>query len=83
MKEIVFEAVSCYYPIDYTPPSDQEEGRLVTGEELKGKLNNCFKASASLSTLAIPFLVDKFGTSLLQVRGCRNIGYYLSLFGSF
>eukprot|EP00116_Pleurobrachia_bachei_P007224 sb/3467486/ len=68
MKEIVFEAISCYYPIDYTPPSDQEEGRVVTGEELKVKLNNCFKASASLSSLAIPFLVDKFGTSLLQTR---------------
>ena len=65
IEETMFDVISCYYPVDFSPPTDMEVP--VTPEDLRDRLNNCFKASIKLVPLAIPFLSEKFNSSLLQV----------------
>ena len=64
----MFDVISCYYPIDFTPPDDSEV--KVSPEDLRTRLNNCFKASNKLAKHAIPFLLEKFSSSIMQVCVC-------------
>ena len=71
IEDTMFDVISCYYPVDFTPPTDTEVP--VTPEDLRSRLDNCFIASNKLAPLAIPFLSEKFNSSLQQVS---KDGYY-------
>ena len=63
---MIFDVISCYYPIDFQPPEDEKI--TVTPNELKAGLNNCLKANSKLAPRIIPLLFEKFNSGLLESR---------------
>ena len=57
--EDIFDKVSCYFPINFTPPKDDKF--KITPEALKSKLRDCFLASNHPVMLenTLPFIIDK------------------------
>ena len=55
----IFDKVSCYFPINFTPPKDDKF--KITPLMLKSKLKACFLASEhpALMENIFPFLLDK------------------------
>ena len=72
-EEDVFEAMSCYFPIDFSPPRG---GSLeITKEDLVLGLRNCLSASELFAPLAMPLFIEKLDSDL-QVN--LNIIYKLN-----
>ena len=64
-EEDVFEAMSCYFPIDFSPPRG---GSLeITKEDLVLGLRNCLSASELFAPLAMPLFIEKLDSDL-QVK---------------
>ncbi|XP_063677044.1 MMS19 nucleotide excision repair protein homolog [Bolinopsis microptera] len=81
IEETLFDVISCYYPIDFTPPDDADV--KVSPEDLRDRLNNCFKANNKLAKHAIPFLLDKFTSSVMQTRiqSCETLKLCITSYG--
>ena len=62
--EDFFDAVTCYYPINFTPPKNDPIG--VQPSQLKALMHECFVASEKMAELFVPFLLEK-----LAAKGCR------------
>ena len=61
-EEDVFEAMSCYFPIDFSPPRG---GSLeITKEDLVLGLRNCLSASELFAPLAMPLFIEKLDSDL-------------------
>ena len=61
-EEDVFEAMSCYFPIDFSPPRG---GSLeITKEDLVLGLRNCLAASELFAPLAMPLFIEKLDSDL-------------------
>lgn len=52
----IFESVTSYFPITFTPPKDDKFG--ISGDDLRGALSAALGASPRLAGLVVPFLVD-------------------------
>ena len=61
LHESLFDAVSCYYPINFKPPKN--DTYKITPEQLKHGLAKCMLASSQLGHLFIPFLLEKLGAA--------------------
>jgi len=61
--EDIFDKVSCYFPINFTPPKDDKF--KITPGDLKNKLKVCFLASDHKAMIdnVFPFILDKLSTS--------------------
>ncbi|KAL5264400.1 hypothetical protein ACHWQZ_G005478 [Mnemiopsis leidyi] len=81
IEEAMFDVISCYYPIDFSPPEDSDV--KVSPEDLRTRLNNCFKASNKLAKHAIPFLMEKFSSSIMQTRvqSCETLKLCITSYG--
>eukprot|EP00105_Crassostrea_gigas_P019962 XP_011438612.1 PREDICTED: MMS19 nucleotide excision repair protein homolog [Crassostrea gigas] len=55
--EEMFEVTSCYFPIDFTPPPNDEF--RITREDLISGLRGCLSASPEFGPLCVPLLLDK------------------------
>lgn len=83
MEEQLFDVVTCYYPIDFTPPPD-EPNFGVTAKQLTTALENCMKASDKLAPHIIPFLLEKLGSSVMKSRigACKTLKSCIMSFGT-
>lgn len=52
----IFETLSSYFPITFTPPKDDKIG--ITGHDLRSALNRAFGSTPRLAEQVIPFLLD-------------------------
>jgi DNA repair/transcription protein MET18/MMS19 len=57
--EDIFDKISCYFPINFTPPKDDKF--KITPIMLKSKLKSCFLASEHPALLEniFPFILEK------------------------
>ncbi len=62
----IFDKISCYFPINFTPPKNDKH--LITPALLKGKLARCFLATSQLAPLAIPFILDKLTATQVETK---------------
>jgi DNA repair/transcription protein MET18/MMS19 len=53
----IFDKISCYFPINFTPPKNDKY--QINPEVLKEKLARCFLSSSMLAPSAFPFILDK------------------------
>lgn len=61
-----FEIVSCYFPIIFTPPPNDPYG--ITSDGLILSLRKAFAASDLLAKHAIPFLLKKLSTTVVEAK---------------
>lgn len=59
--EDLFEVVSCYFPITFTPRADDPDA--ISKDDLIAALRNCLHASPDFAQFCIPFLLDKMASS--------------------
>ncbi|CAG2164351.1 unnamed protein product, partial [Oppiella nova] len=80
--EDVFEVISCYFPVLFTPTPDDEYG--ITKEDLSYDLHRCFTASPHFSPFIFPLVLEKLESELLTAKIdsykvieniCPNYGY--------
>lgn len=62
----IFDKISCYFPINFTPPKNDKH--MITPTLLKGKLARCFTASNLLAKQAIPFILDKMSATQVETK---------------
>jgi hypothetical protein len=58
----LFEIISCYFPITFTPPPNNPHG--ITNAMLTDALNSVFSASPRLAPHVLPLLLEKLGSAL-------------------
>ena len=61
-EEDVFEAMSCYFPIDFSPPKGSE--MFVTKQELVLGLRESLSCSSMFAPLAMPLFLEKLDSDL-------------------
>ena len=76
-EEDVFEAMSCYFPIDFSPPKGSEI--LVTKEDLVLGLRNSLSCSAIFAPLAMPLYLEKLDSDLNGAKIDANLTMIQSL----
>ncbi|DBA01808.1 TPA: hypothetical protein N0F65_002924 [Lagenidium giganteum] len=62
----LFDVVSCYFPITFTPPPNDPYG--ITSEELILSLRRAFAASDLLAKHVLPFLLDKLSSTVVEAK---------------
>lgn len=62
LAEDLFEAVACYFPIDFSPPSDNPDS--ITKEQLVANLEECFAASPLFAKFCLPLLLEKLESNV-------------------
>ncbi|XP_061184296.1 MMS19 nucleotide excision repair protein homolog [Saccostrea echinata] len=60
--EEMFEVTSCYFPIDFTPPPNDEYG--ITRQDLILALRGCLSACPEFGPLCVPLLLDKLQSDI-------------------
>ena len=90
--EELFEVVSCYFPIEFTP-SPKDPGS-ITKEELVLSLRNCLIATPIFAEFCLPLLLEKTTSSVTSSKldaldtlaagasafGARNLKEYMASF---
>ncbi|KAL0488772.1 MMS19 [Acrasis kona] len=66
VAEELFEALSCYFPITYTPAAD--DPRNITSQDLSLALTTAMTSHPSFSTYCFPFLMEKLSTVVLETK---------------
>ncbi|XP_045188984.2 MMS19 nucleotide excision repair protein homolog [Mercenaria mercenaria] len=64
--EEMFEVVSCYFPIDFTPPANDPSG--ITKEDLILGLRRCLAASPKFAEYCLPLLMEKLTSDLKSAK---------------
>ncbi len=70
-EEDLFESMSCYFPIDFSPPKGVIGG--VTQEELVLGLRKCLSCSGLFAPLAMPLLMEKLSSDLQSAKLDANL----------
>ncbi len=70
-EEDVFEAMSCYFPIDFSPPRGLEI--IVSKEDLVLGLRKCLSTSAMFAPLAMPLFLEKLESDLTEAKIDANL----------
>ncbi|XP_062576220.1 MMS19 nucleotide excision repair protein homolog [Saccostrea cucullata] len=60
--EEMFEVTSCYFPIDFTPPPNDEYG--ISRQDLILALRGCLTACTEFGPLCVPLLLDKLQSDI-------------------
>ncbi|XP_015769269.1 PREDICTED: MMS19 nucleotide excision repair protein homolog [Acropora digitifera] len=64
--EDLFEVTSCYFPIDFTPPSDDPYG--IKKEDLVARLRNCLAATNQFAPFCLPLLMEKLSSDIIDAK---------------
>ncbi|XP_070539635.1 MMS19 nucleotide excision repair protein homolog isoform X2 [Ptychodera flava] len=64
--EELFEVVSCYFPIDFTPPSNDPYG--VTREELILALRKCLASIPKFAEFCLPLIMEKLSSDIQSAK---------------
>nr|XP_006817162.1 PREDICTED: MMS19 nucleotide excision repair protein homolog [Saccoglossus kowalevskii] len=64
--EELFEVVSCYFPIDFTPPPN--DPYKVTQEELVLGLRKCLAATPKFAEHCLPLLMEKLSSDVQRAK---------------
>ncbi|CAG0913360.1 unnamed protein product [Notodromas monacha] len=67
LYEDLFEVVACYFPIDFTPTSDDDKGQ-VSREELSEALRKCLSATPAFAPYCIPLVQEKLDSTPLSTK---------------
>ena len=70
-EEDVFEAMSCYFPIDFSPPKGLEV--LISKEDLVTGLRQCLSTSGIFAPLAMPLYMEKLDSDLNDAKVDANL----------
>ena len=65
-EEDVFEAMSCYFPIDFSPPKGTEI--LVSKEDLVLGLRKCLSTSNLFAPVALPLFMEKLDSEISDAK---------------
>ncbi|XP_076759252.1 MMS19 nucleotide excision repair protein isoform X1 [Xylocopa sonorina] len=66
LTEEMFEVISCYFPVDYTPSSTG--GIRITRNDLAEKLAPCLCAIPEFAKFCVPLIIDKLFSSIKQAK---------------
>lgn len=66
LAEEMFESFACYFPIDFNP--SRTDGRVITREELAGKLANCLVACEDFFEWDVALIVEKLESDLTVAK---------------
>lgn len=66
LAEEMFESFACYFPIDFNP--SRTDGRVITRDELAGKLANCLVASEEFFEWDVALIVEKLESDLTVAK---------------
>ncbi|XP_033098455.1 MMS19 nucleotide excision repair protein homolog [Anneissia japonica] len=61
-SEELFEVTSCYFPIDFSPPSNDPYG--VTTQDLVLGLRKCLSATSKFAEFCLPMLMEKVSSDI-------------------
>ncbi|XP_078589095.1 MMS19 nucleotide excision repair protein homolog [Branchiostoma floridae x Branchiostoma japonicum] len=64
--EELFEVISCYFPIDFTPPADDPHG--VTREDLVLGLRQVLAATSKFAQFCVPMLLEKLSSDVTSAK---------------
>ena len=64
--EEFFEVLSCYFPVDFTPP--EGENFFVKKDDLVLALRSCFVSTKEFAPYAVPLFLEKLSSSLLDAK---------------
>ncbi|OWF55073.1 MMS19 nucleotide excision repair protein homolog [Mizuhopecten yessoensis] len=80
--EEMFEVVSCYFPVDFTPPPGDPNG--VTKEDLILGLRGCLAASGQFGQYCCPLLLEKLSSDVTsaKVDSLRTLEAAAKVYGS-
>ncbi|XP_033756743.1 MMS19 nucleotide excision repair protein homolog [Pecten maximus] len=80
--EEMFEVVSCYFPVDFTPPPGDPHG--VTKEDLILGLRGCLVASSQFGQYCCPLLLEKLSSDVTsaKVDSLRTLEAAANVYGS-
>ena len=65
-EEDIFEAMSCYFPIDFSPPKGTEI--VVSKEDLVLGLRQCLSTSPIFAPLALPLFMEKLDSEISEAK---------------
>lgn len=66
MTEDLFDVISCYFPIDFTPPPN--DSTAVTREALVRGLRLCLSSSPKFAEMCLPLLLEKLSSDVLAAK---------------
>ncbi|XP_031554304.1 MMS19 nucleotide excision repair protein homolog, partial [Actinia tenebrosa] len=64
--EDLFEVTSCYFPIDFTPSSDDPYG--ITRDDLVLGLRKCLAATSLFAPFCLPLLLEKLESDVISAK---------------
>ncbi|XP_060063604.1 MMS19 nucleotide excision repair protein homolog [Ylistrum balloti] len=64
--EEMFEVVSCYFPVDFTPPPGDPHG--ITKDDLILGLRSCLAASRQFGQYCCPLLLEKLSSDVISAK---------------
>jgi len=64
--EDLFEVTSCYFPIDFTPPSDDPYG--IKKDDLVTSLRKCLAATNQFAPFCLPLLMEKLSSDIVDAK---------------
>lgn len=64
--EDLFEVTSCYFPIDFTPPSDDPYG--IKKDDLVMSLRKCLAATNQFAPFCFPLLMEKLSSDITDAK---------------
>lgn len=64
--EEFFEVISCYFPIDFSPPPNAPHG--VTQQTLISGLRKCLSATSLFAPLCVPLLLEKLDSDVEHAK---------------
>ncbi|XP_060576580.1 MMS19 nucleotide excision repair protein homolog [Ruditapes philippinarum] len=64
--EEMFEVISCYFPIDFTPPASDPSG--ITQQDLILGLRRCLAATPKFAEHCLPLLMEKLTSDLKSAK---------------
>lgn len=64
--EDFFEVLSCYFPVDFTPP--KENNFEITKKDLVLSLRKCLTATANFAPFAVPLFIEKLSADMEDAK---------------
>ena len=64
--EDFFEVLSCYFPVEFNPPKENDYG--VTREQLVENLHNCLCCAPAFAPYSIPLFIEKLSSDMTESK---------------
>ncbi|CAG7834724.1 unnamed protein product [Allacma fusca] len=66
--EELFEVLSCYFPVDFTPITTDANEQAITRENLASALNSCLSHTNLFAPLLVPLALEKLESNLISSK---------------